>query len=109
MTASERVAGALRSTGLPFTYLAWPTGHAPALPWCVWLEDDHGEFYADDSNYAALPRIRVELYQSEHDESVTAKVRDALRVLGPTSERTDWVESEGCEMTSFEFTERGVD
>lgn len=109
MTAAERVAEALRSTGLPFTHLAWPTGRAPALPWCVWLQEDHGDFYADDSNYASLPHMRVELYQNEPDEAVTAKVRTALQAIGPTSERCDWLEDEGCEMTSFELTDKGVE
>lgn len=104
MSAAKAVADALRGTGLPFTHYAWPTGRAPKLPWCVWLEDDHGEFHADDTNYASLPRMRVELYQTSPDEELTDRVRSALRAIGPTSERSQWVESEGCEMTSFEFT-----
>lgn len=104
MTAAEAVSSALRKTGIPFTRWAWPTGRAPELPWCVWLEDDHGEFYADGTNYASLPRMRVELYQSEPDDEVTAKVRAALREIGPTSEYGTWVESEGCHVTYFELT-----
>lgn len=108
MSAAEAVAAALKATGLPFTHYAWPTGKAPALPWCVWLEDDHGETFADDTNYAELPRMRVELYQKNFDQQVLESVRDALRELGPTSERSQWVESEGCEMTAFELTYTGV-
>ena len=115
MSAAVAVAAALRSTGLPFTHRAWPTGKAPALPWCVWLEDGHGETFADDTNYAELPRMRVELYQKNFDQQVLGSVRDALgavrsalRAIAPTSERTDWVESEGCWMTAFELTYTGV-
>ena len=108
MSAAEAVAAALRKTGLPFTHYAWPTGKAPALPWCVWLEDGHGETFADDTNYAELPRMRVELYQKNFDQQVLDGVRGALRELGPTSERSQWVETEGCEMTAFELTYTGV-
>ena len=108
MSAAEAVAAALKATGLPFTHYAWPTGKAPALPWCVWLEDDHGETFADDTNYAELPRMRVELYQKNFDQQVLEGVRGALRELGPTSERSQWVETEGCEMTAFELTYTGV-
>ena len=107
MSAAEAVAAALKATGLPFTHYAWPTGKAPALPWCVWLEDDHGETFADDTNYAELPRMRVELYQKNFDQQVLEGVRGALRELGPTSERSQWVETEGCEMTAFELTYTG--
>ena len=108
MSAAEAVAAALKETGLKFTHRAWPTGKAPALPWCVWLEDGHGETFADDTNYAELPRMRVELYQKNFDQEQTGAVRGALRAIAPTSERTDWVESEGCWMTAFELTYTGV-
>ncbi len=108
MSAAEAVAAALKATGLPFTHGAWPTGKAPELPWCVWLEDGHGETFADDTNYAELPRMRVELYQKNFDQEQIGAVRSALRAIAPTSERTDWVESEGCWMTAFEFTYTGV-
>lgn len=104
MTAAEAVSAALRETGVPFTQWAWPTGKAPELPWCVWLEEDHGDVYADNRNYASHPHVRVELYQSEPDEKVTASVRDALRSIAPTSEASAWVASEGCQVTYFEFT-----
>ena len=108
MSAAEAVTAALRATGLKFTHGAWPTGKVPALPWCVWLEDNHGETFADDTNYAELPRMRVELYQKNFDQEQTGAVRSALRAIAPTSERTDWVESEGCWMTAFELTYTGV-
>lgn len=104
MTAAEAIAGALGSTGLPFTMWAWPTGRAPELPWCVWCEEDHGEVYADDRNFASHPTMRVELYQREPDPDVTAAVREALRAVAPTSEHSVWDDSEGCEVTYFTLT-----
>lgn len=104
MTAAEAVAGALRSAGVPFTEWAWPTGMAPELPWCVWLEEDHGDFHADDTNYASLPRMRVELYQREPDEGLTSRVRAALSAVAPTSETRAWSATEGCQVTYFQLT-----
>lgn len=104
MTAYQTVASALKGIGIPFTQWAWPTGKAPALPWCVVLVESHGDFHADDSNYAALPRVRVELYQKEQDEELTEKVRAALNEISPTSELFDWIEDEGCGMTTFQLT-----
>lgn len=104
MTAYESVAEALRGVGIPFTQWAWPTGRAPALPWCVVVVDSHGDVYADDKSYAALPTVRVELYQKEQDEGLTESVRDALNAISPTSEVFDWIEDEGCGMTTFLLT-----
>lgn len=104
MDAYQAVAAAIKATGIPFTQWSWPTGKAPALPWCCVLVDDHGDFHADDTNYATLPHVRVELYQKELDERVAASVRDALATIGPTSEMTDWIPDEGCAMTTFQLT-----
>lgn len=104
MTAYQAVASALKATGIRFTQWAWPTGRAPALPWCVVVVEDHGDFHADDSNYAALPHVRVELYQKEQDEELTASVRAALNSISPTTELFSWIEDEGCGMTAFSLT-----
>lgn len=104
MTPAETVAEALRSTGLPFTHYAYPTGHAPALPWCVWFVDSDDDLYADDQNYAHIDRMTVELYQDEPSDDVASSVRNALRQIGPTSEYSNWLEDEGCLMTTFNFT-----
>lgn len=104
MEVSVEVVKALETTGIPFTWAAWPEGKAPKLPWCVWLEDDRGEFYADNRNFVDSPTIRVELYQRQLDNVVTSTVRNALRTVGPTSEYSAWIESEQCMVTYFMLT-----
>ena len=104
MSAYSDVAAALSKVGVRYTQWAWPTGKAPALPWCVIVMEDHGDVHADDRNYAALPQMRVELYQKEQDEELTASVRDALSEISPTSELFSWLDDEGCAMTTFTLT-----
>lgn len=109
MSAGERIVGAIRSTGLPVTHLAWPeqaAQGAPPLPWCVWREDGGGEFFAQGENWAQVPRFAVELYERAPDAGTHEAVESAIReAFGPTRRYESWVEEEHCLMTTWYFND----
>lgn len=105
MTPNEVVYQTVRGVGIPGTYAAYQEGSAPPLPWFVYIRDRGGEVYADDSNYAVLPRYRVELYMASRDSALVDAVGDAIgERFGPYSTYETWILSEHVLMVSYEFT-----
>lgn len=104
MTPMEDVFQTLSATGIPGTRKAWPTGEAPALPWFTFSQRDGGSFHADDRNYAALPSVRVELYESWPDPETESLIESAIAELGPYERYDDWSPKEDCWITAYEFT-----
>lgn len=105
MTPNETVFRTLSGVGIPGTYLAYQEGSVPPLPWFVYMREGGGEFHADDSNYAALPRYRVELYMAERDASlIDAMARAIGERFGPYATDESWVLSEHALMVTYEFT-----
>jgi len=86
-------------------------GKAPKLPWFVYYEEplglsyhyDSGDVYADDSNYAKLPRFNAELYMKDYDTDVIEAFEAAIHRLAPFRSDEAWVESENCFMRSYNF------
>lgn len=104
MTSDERVFEALSATGVPGALQAYPEGKAPPAPFFVYMLDTAGEFYADDSNWAAIPSYRVELYEKARDADLEERFASAIRsAFGPVSVMEDWVESEHARMVTFRF------
>lgn len=90
--------------GIPGTYEAYPVGHVPELPWFVYLLDEAGSTFADDDNYAAIPRFRVELYEVSRDEDLESSIADAIReAYGPVDVLPTWVTDEGVHMVTYSF------
>ena len=107
MNPDKEVFQALLKSGLRGTKRAWQEGHAPPLPWFVYMRRMGGEVMADDSNFAELPRYCVELYQREDDPSVREAIEGAMRSadgIGPYTAYEDWIPTEQCLMTSYYFT-----
>lgn len=104
MTPFEDVYATLSATGIPGTRLAWPTGKAPDLPWWVYRMEQTNTFCADNENYSATPRFRVELYEAAPDPEVEGKIADAISQIGPYERYDDWSPDEKCLITAYEFT-----
>lgn len=79
------------------TYVAYKPGKAPPLPWFVYTRRNGEEFFADDSNYARIPRYRVELLFEENDPVLVSRFEEALTEVGTWKlYSADYLDSEGC-------------
>lgn len=68
----------LYSTGLSVTYLQWPEGAVPALPYICYYFSRSDNFGADDTVYQEIEVLNVELYTKQKDFTTEKKVEDAL-------------------------------
>ena len=102
--AYEHVYATVTACGIPGTLEAYPVGEVPALPWFVYLLDDGGEFPADDTDYAGIPRFRVELYEETRDADLESSIATAIRdAYGPVRIMPEYIPDEDCRMVAYEF------
>lgn len=101
----QAVYEALKTSGLPVTWDAWPVNHAPPLPWIAFAYRRDGEVYADNDNYAELTKFKAQLYYREYDPAIHQAFLDAISKIGPYRMYDDiYVESERCYMAEYDFT-----
>lgn len=105
MTPDETLYSMLAATGIRGTKVGWPDGKkVPPLPWFVYRHRKKGEFFADNSNYAKLPRYEVDLYQAEPNEEEVDAIEEALAKIGPYACIESWVPMESAWVTSYTLT-----
>ena len=104
MTPDKAVYDALRASGLPGTKVAWEEGGAPPLPWFTYTRKKKGDVFAEDSNYAALPRYEADLYMRENDPAVREAFEEAVASIGPYTAYETWIPTEQCLEVSYAFT-----
>lgn len=96
---------ALTALGLPGRYEAYPVSKAPKPPFFTYVVDDQNEKYADDTTYAVLPKMHVELFTQSCDPDLNETVREALETaFGPIEEVGSWSQSEMCHIEQYDFT-----
>lgn len=96
----------LETTGIPVVHMAWPVGSAPALPWIAYRLDEDRKLNADNMRWETHAIWCAELYQSEADTELEVTVERVISdAFGDYDKEEVWVESEGCLMTSYTFTE----
>jgi len=87
------------------TYVAWPIGKAPPLPWFTYKRSHDGEVFADNSNYSLMPRYRVELLMKESDPQLISDFETALSKIGTWKlYEADWLDSENCLYHDYRLT-----
>lgn len=106
LSESDRlVYAACRSTGLQGTHFAYPEGTDVKPPFFVYKLDSGGEQFADDGNWYAMPRYRVELVERHIDPKAESDLLIALkRAFGPVRVYEDWSDSEHARIVSYYFT-----
>jgi hypothetical protein len=78
----NQIADMLAATGYDTTYLQWPEKQVPALPYiCYYLPNMEPET-ADDTHWADINTLNVELYTKNKQFDVEAKVEQALLDAG---------------------------
>lgn len=81
----------------PGTYVSWPTGKAPSLPWFAYKREHDGEVYADNQNYSLMPRYKVELLFREKDDALIEEFEAALSRIGTWKlYDASYLDSESC-------------
>lgn len=98
----EALASVLESTGLPVTYLAWPEGSAPPLPFICYLVASTNNLFADGQVYLTVQRIHVELYTKVKDLDAESRVENALREI-PWQKSETYLNTEKCYQILYEI------
>ena len=78
----EEIAEMLDSTGYPVTYLAWPEKKVPRLPYICYYYPSMNPETADNTHYAQIYTLNVELYTINKNFSVESTVESVLLDAG---------------------------
>lgn len=81
MTFRE-ITDALASTGFPVVYMAWPEKEVPPLPYICYYYPSMDPEVADNTHYAQIYTLNVELYTKNKDFSVESTVESVLLDAG---------------------------
>ena len=100
--ALENLAAVLKSTGLPVTYLAWPEGEAPALPFLCHKTSGANPTFADGQVYYSYDDVAVELYTAIKDPALELKVEAALAGFHWKKHDT-YISTERCFMITYDI------
>ena len=79
----------IESIGLPFTYDSFPDNIAPDPPYIVYNYPNNDDFAADNSNYASIDVLNIELYTAEKDFQTEASVEAVLKANGLFYSKTE--------------------
>lgn len=98
----EEVSKRLESSGIPFTYRAWPEQKAPAMPFGCYMVSYSNNFVADGAVYYPVLHIQIELYTQLKNPEAEDKVEKALSSL--VWEKTEtYIDSEACYQILYEI------
>ena len=71
----------LSGAGIPVVYYQWPVDKAPNPPYICFYYPGDNDFKADDSNYAKIRELNVELYTDEKDFALEETMEALLKDL----------------------------
>lgn len=94
----------LEKTGLPVAYHHYENAHA--FPYIVYEITDSINLIADNTIWAEIQKLQIDLYTKTKDQALERKVKQTLNDLGlvwSTYETT--VQSEDCYAVSFTTSE----
>lgn len=72
----------IASIGLPYAYYQFPQGTEQAAPFICFFYGSDNDFIADNTNYANIEQLSIELYQDFWDDETERKVEAALEAAG---------------------------
>lgn len=99
----EQLVVPLTGTGLPVTYLEWPEGAAPELPFVCYLATGTNLTFADGRVYYAYEDVRVELYEKALDPALEKTVEAALAGFHWKKGERVYLRSERCWLVPYEI------
>lgn len=93
---------ALEETELPVAFNYWEIGQVPALPYIVFTFPDNNDFVADNSNYAEIVTLEVNLYcprkSIETEQAVEAVLSE---YFGPYFKTSIYVSADNMQETTY--------
>lgn len=101
MTYRE-VASMVSEIGLPYAYYQFPDGTQQEPPFVCFLYTNSEDFYADNSNFAAIRPLTIELYTDNKDFTLEGTVESVLSSYGLPYRKTEtYIESERMYQISY--------
>lgn len=90
----KQVSELIESFGLPYAYYEFPqTQEAP--PFICFLFTDSDDLLADDTNYAKIRPLSIELYTDTKDFALESRIETALNEAGLVFTRSEvYIDSE---------------
>lgn len=78
----KQAAQMIVSIGLPYSYYQFEEGTNQATPFICYFYPNRNDLIADDSNYAKVEHLVVELYTDKKDFEQESKVEEVLTASG---------------------------
>ena len=92
----------IASLGLPYAYNQFPDDTPQEPPFICFLFDSSDDFIADDTNYAKIRPLTIELYTSEKDFALEDTIESALSAGGFVYSRSEtYLDSEHMNMVVY--------
>lgn len=102
MTYKE-IASMIESIGLPYAYYQFSEDTAEAPPFVVFFYSQTADLYADDLNFQRIEQLNIELYTSEKDFELEARIEKLLSDHGLTYYREEsYLDSEKMYQIAYE-------
>lgn len=102
MTYKE-VATMVSSIGVPYAYYQFPEDTAQPTPFVCFYYPGDNDLKADDSNYAIIRSLTIELYTDEKDFTLEATVESVLTSNGlPFSRTESYINSEKMYLITYQ-------
>lgn len=99
----ESINTMIESIGVEYAYYQFPEGTAVSPPFICFYYPERDDFYADNSNYAKIERLIIELYTKEKDFDIEAQIEVALTENEiPYVRYESYIDTEQLIMNTFE-------
>ena len=84
----------IKSAGFPTAYHHFEEGEAPEAPFVVYLLPSSNNFAADNSVFAHIQNLHVELYTDKKDLDAETRMEKVLDRIGFWQKSETWIASE---------------
>lgn len=103
MTITE-IATMVASMGDDYTYLSFPIGEAPSLPYNIFYYPNRDDFRADGETYQKITNLVIEHYSDEKDFSGESTIESVLDDNGLVYSKAEtYIDSEKMFMITYEM------
>lgn len=101
MTYKE-IATLVDGIGYPYAYYQFEKETAKDPPFICFFYPENNDFLADNTNYAHITELTIELYTDNKDFAAEAAVEDALTAAGLVYEKDEsYIDSERMYMITY--------